>query len=75
MAKKAVSKDKLEELLLARVRTKPGGEKCGWISVYRMVEGGRNWEVQSYDGEATESAAAAADEEIAREYDLAEEDG
>jgi hypothetical protein len=27
MAKKLVSKDKLEALLLARVKTKPGGEK------------------------------------------------
>jgi hypothetical protein len=74
MAKKLVSKVKLEALLLARVKTKPGGEKCGGIGVYRMVEGGRNWEVQSHDGEASERAVTEAEEELAREYDLADED-
>lgn len=74
MAKKLVTRDQLEALLLAKVKTKPGGEKCGRIGVYRMAEGERSWEVASYDAEATKSAMGAADEEIAREYDLVDED-
>jgi hypothetical protein len=69
MAKRLVSRGRLESLLLEKIRAHPGGETANY-----SVEGNPNWSVGSYDAEATESAVRAAIDGLAGKYDLAEDD-
>ena len=73
MAKRLVSRERLESLLLEKIRAHPGGETANYVVVYR-VEGNPNWSVGSYDAEATESAVRTAIDGLAGKYDLAEHD-
>jgi hypothetical protein len=73
MTRKRASRDKIEEMLLEKIRAHPGCEKANHVSIY-LVEGSPNWRIANYNAEATESAVSAAFEYVASQYDLAEED-
>jgi hypothetical protein len=70
MAKQLVTHAKLEELLLARVKTKAGCEKAHWLQIAPRVGGTPNWTLSAHDKECGLPELMQAVEEIAAEYEL-----
>ena len=73
MARKMVTRDELERLMLAKIKKYPDCQNAKRISLYRMLEGNRSWEISSYDAEIPESVIREVEQEFARKYDLADE--
>lgn len=70
MAKQFVPRAKLEELLLARVKTKSGCENARWLQIAPRRGSTPNWTLSAHDKECGLPEVMEAVEEIAAEYEL-----
>lgn len=73
MTKSLVTKQRLEELLLAQVKAKPGCDKAHWLQISPRP-GDPNWYLSHHDAECGEAMLSEAEVEIAARYNLPETD-